>query len=227
MNIAEARSRKDGIDFFINEKNLTISAERTAEGKVVITKENYIKPLERVRNIKVKIMCFLLSLIIATIYSFIEKKGYGHTAIILLILALVWSVVFGYYLLQTKDASNKQSFRYHAAEHKALNFWDKYEKIPETVEDIMKMNSISWRCGSTVVAVVLLLVTLISLGFLFIPLFFLKIAWAALSVYLTMYLWANGKCNFFQKMVISEPSIQEVEVAMEGMKVYLDFKLNK
>ena len=227
MNIAEARSRKDGIDFFINEKNLTISAERTAEGKVVITKENHIKPLERVRGIKIKMMCFMLSLVIAAVYSSIEKNGYGHKAIILLILASLWSIAFGYYLIQTKDENNKQTFRYHAAEHKALNFWDKYKKTPETVEDVMKMNSISWRCGSTVLAVVLLFVTLVSFGFLFVPFLILKITCAALSAYLTMYLWANGKCNFFQKMVILEPSFEEVEVAMECMKVYLDSKLNK
>jgi len=227
MNIAEARSREDGIDFFINEKSLTISAERTVEGKVVITKENYIKPLERVRGIKIKMMCFLLSLVIAAVYSSIEKNGYGYKAIILLVLASLWSVSFGYYLIQTKDKNSKQSFKYHAAEHKALNFWDKYEKKPETIEEVMKMDSISWRCGSTVVVVVLLFITLVSIGFLFVPFLILKIIWAALSAYLVGYLWVTGRCNFFQKMVILEPGFEEVEVATEGMKVYLDSKLNK
>lgn len=55
------------------------------------------------------------------------------------------------------------------AEHKFFNYIDKYKKEPETCEDVMKMSSYSYRCGSTVLVVIMTLLTLCICGILYIP----------------------------------------------------------
>ena len=47
MYIAEARSHNDGIEFFINDKNIIISAKRNQNGEIVITKENEPRSIKK------------------------------------------------------------------------------------------------------------------------------------------------------------------------------------
>ena len=101
---------------------------------------------------------------------------------------------------------------------------DKYKKEPETCEDVMKMSSYSYRCGSTILVVIMTLLTLCICGILYIPTLILKILWIAFSIFITLYLWANNKCDFLQKFVVVEPSYSEVEVAFIGGKDYLKTK---
>ena len=105
-----------------------------------------------------------------------------------------------------------------------LNYIDKYKKEPETCEDVMKMSSYSYRCGSTILVVIMTLLTLCICGILYIPTLILKILWIAFSIFITLYLWANNKCDFLQKFVVVEPSYSEVEVAFIGGKDYLKTK---
>ena len=89
------------------------------------------------------------------------------------------------------------------------------------VEKVMNMSSISFRCGSTVLTVGLIFATLFLVGKAFIPWLILKIVWLVISGYIALKLWANGKCDFLQKLVVLPPTYEEVEVAVEGMKEYL------
>ena len=91
----------------------------------------------------------------------------------------------------------------------------------------MEMDSISFRCGSTIVAVVLIFATLVAIGCIIFPWLIVKIIWFAASVYFTLWLWANGKCDFFQKMVLIEPSKEEIEVAAFGVWEYVKLKAEK
>ena len=86
----------------------------------------------------------------------------------------------------------------------------------------MKMSSYSYRCGSTILVVIMTLLTLCICGILYIPTLILKILWIALSIFITLYLWANNKCDFIQKFVVVNPSYSEVEVAFIGGKEYLN-----
>ena len=101
---------------------------------------------------------------------------------------------------------------------------DKYGKATLDCDEVMKMSSVSWRCGSTIIAVVLVLITLCIVGILFIPWLPLKILWCALSVFITMFLWANEKCNFLQKLALKTPKRAEIEVAVLGMWEYTKMK---
>lgn len=221
MYIAEARSHNDGIEFFINDKNIIISAKRNENGEIVITKE------KEPRTIKKGKSNVLFAMIAAIIGTFILQYGEtidNYKFNVLSFLALVWLLILSYYFIQSKISDNASTFRYHASEHKVLNYWDKYKEIPPNCEELMKIDSVSWRCGSTLIAVFLILITLLILGILFIPWIILKIIWCAVSMFITLYLWANGKCNFLQKCVLKNPGYDEVEVALCGFREYIKEK---
>jgi len=158
------------------------------------------------------------------IFSIIGKLKIPNIEVILVAL-LVWEVVLFFYIERNKNKNNTQSFKYHAAEHKVLNYVDKYGKNAVLdVEKVMNMSSISFRCGSTVLTVGLIFATLFLVGKAFIPWLILKIVWLVISGYIALKLWANGKCDFLQKLVVLPPTYEEVEVAVEGMKEYLRFE---
>lgn len=219
---AEARARANGIDYYVNKRNITIRACRNENGDISVERIKGIKQEKkyRIRNI-------LISLIEVIIYTITKQQlidilDYKLNG--LLILFFIWLALILDYFFNSINPKNKPVFKYHAAEHKVLNYWDKYEKITLDCDEIMAMSSISIRCGSTLIVVGLILVTLCSIGILFVPFIILKILWCIISMVVTFYLWANGKCNFLQKMVIREPSIEEVEVAVKGMLQYIEEK---
>ena len=219
MNIAEARAYKDGIDFYINSKNITVNATLDPyTDDVVITTFNYIRPVEKIRR------NYLLIFAISMIFSIIFKYFENFKIEVIGIISLIWIGVFLYYLIESKNEDNFITFKYHAAEHKALNYYDKYGKSTLDYDEIMKMSSISYRCGSTTIAVVLIFCTISILGILFIPFVLFKIFWILISAFITLYLWANDKCYFLQKMVLHEPDIEQVKVACYGMWVYIGMK---
>lgn len=219
MDIAEARSFDEGIEFY--GKDIVIVATRQ-ENKVIISKSKS----PRLKYKKTKTIPYgpLLFAIIGSLilkhHAFLENSKIQMLGI----LALIWFSIICHYFFHSRNPNMVQSHKYHAAEHKFLNYVDKYGKEPENCEEVMKMSSISYRCGSTIIAVIMVLLTLCISGLLFIPTIFFKIVWIAISIFVTLYLWANGKCDFLQKLVIKEPSYDEVEVSFLGGKEYLKIK---
>lgn len=214
MNIAEAQAFSDGLEFYAHQKNITLRVTRDYTGNIVINKYNYIKDFERKKNKPItNILIFCVSLLF-TIFSTIFHVN------LITFLAFIWMVTFAYFFISSKNPDNASMHKYHASEHKVLNYMDKYNTYPENYHEVMKMPSLSIRCGTTLVAVVYVFVTLIILGISFIPGILLKILWCLFSIYLTLYFWANGFCYFFQKMVIKEPSDSEVELATIALCEY-------
>lgn len=217
MDFAEARSFNDGIEFY--GKDIIITATRK-DGKVNIEKSKFSHQKSS-NKIVDTVICLLFTLIATLILNTFQDSKTQ----ILLIIALIWISVIFFFFLNSLNRKNVQCYKYHAAEHKFLNYIDKYKKEPETCEDVMKMSSYSYRCGSTVLVVIMILLTLCMCGILYIPTLILKIVWIAFSIFITLYLWANNKCYFLQKFVIIEPSYSEIEVAFIGGKEYLKTKL--
>lgn len=221
MNIAEARSFDNGLEFYLHEKNMTLSVMRTPTGEIDISTVNYIKGFKREKNsICNSIAAFFIALLFVSLQASSLHLGYK----ILIMLAIVWIATFGLYYSMFKNSKKANSYKYHAAEHKVLNYIDKFGEATDDVDKVMKMSSFSIRCGSTIVAVIYVLLTLIILGIVLIPGIILKILWIAFSIYATLYLWANGKCYFFQKLAIIEPTYAEVELATIGLCEYLKLK---
>ena len=223
MNIVEARANNKGIDFYINQKNITVSAKRNENGTIVVTREDQIKPPVTQDKRKTRLFSFVMAIVGAFGYEVLETMG-NWKITVLGILAFAWFVILLNYCIRSLNPKNKQLFKYHAAEHKVLNYWDKYKETTLDCNKVMEMSSISFRCGTTVCAVVSLLITISTLGIVCIPWIILKIIWCVFSVVITSYLWVNGKCDFLQKMVIREPELEEVEVAVRGMYEYIKTK---
>lgn len=215
MYIPEARSFDEGIEFY--GKDIVIVATRQ-NGNITISKSKY----SQLKGKKIHAISYgsLLFAIIGTLVfkylSFLENSKFQT----LVVLALIWLSTICYFFFNSRNPDMIQAYKYHAAEHKFLNYVDKYDKAPENCDELMKMSSISYRCGSTILVVIMILSTLCISGFLFIPIIALKIIWIAISIFITLYLWANNKCNFLQKLVIEEPTCEEIEVAFLGGKEY-------
>lgn len=222
MNVAEAKARIDGIDFYINKKNITICASRNENGEISIVQSNIINQKEKFK-ISDRLLALFFTIMYLIVKSFIENFG-DYRIKVLSFFAFIWLAIITRYLIRAVNPKNEQIFKYHAAEHKVLNYWDIHEKVTLDCNEVRQMNSISIRCGSTIIAVVLVLITICMLGILFIPWIVLKIIWCVVSVFVTFLLWATGKCDFLQKMVIREPGIEEIEVAVQGMFEYIKVK---
>lgn len=219
MYIAEARAYNEGIEFY--PKNGKVIFAKRCNGKVVVESRNSSYSEKKENSFKSKIFLLFFCAVNVVIFSIIGKLKIPNIEVILVAL-LVWEVVLFFYIERNKNKNNTQSFKYHAAEHKVLNYVDKYGKNAVLdVEKVMNMSSISFRCGSTVLTVGLIFATLFLVGKAFIPWLILKIVWLVISGYIALKLWANGKCDFLQKLVVLPPTYEEVEVAVEGMKEYL------
>ena len=124
MDFSEARSFNDGIEFY--GKDIIIIATRK-DGKVNIEKSK--SPRLKYSNKFVKtIICLLLTIISNLILNTFQD----FKVQILLIIALFWSSVICFFFFNSRNDKNVQCYKYHAAEHKFLNYIDKYKKEPET-----------------------------------------------------------------------------------------------
>jgi len=221
MNIAEARSFNDGMEFYDHKNNTSIRLTRDSNGDIVIEKQNITKQLKKVKNGPLKTIAMFA---ISILFTFIFNYCHNYKIEIIAILLFIWIVTFGYYFINSKNPNNFMSFKYHAAEHKVLNYMDKFGKATQDCFEIMKMSSISIRCGSTIIAVTYVLISLLTIGILFMPWLILKILWCITSLFITLYLWGKGKCNFFQKLVLKDPEYAEIELATKGLWEYMKMK---
>ena len=219
MDLEEAKAFSDGIDFHVLKQNMVISARRDENGDVSITKhlprEHHTDPMKNLEGI---VVILLFSLVL----SFILNSVSNDRLKVCITLVALWAGTFAYYFYQSKKKSAFSSYRYHAAEHKALNYLDRYEEAPIDIYFLVNTSSYSVRCGSTMVAVLEALVTLFALSITFLPFIWLKVLGCVLGLVIVFFLWAFDLLNFFQKFVIQEPSLAEVEVAYEGLKAYVE-----
>lgn len=221
MDMSEARSFKDGIDFHAKTSNgfITIRARREEDGQISVERIPGVESFNEkysIINIAIGLITVLMNALLSHYLKPLANEMY-YCGIIL----LAWGIAFMYYFVSKINTNNASMYRYHAAEHKLLNYYDKYKKAPETVDDIRKMSSISIRCGSTIIMVAMIFFTLIALSVIFFKSIWIRIPLIILSAILTIYLWGKEKCYTFQKMVLKEPTINELEVALLGMKEYV------
>lgn len=214
----EARSDNNGITFYNKQKGIVIHAGRDKYGNVNISSKKY----NIIQNSPIG-RFYLLSLVFP--YSMLYYAVYSCFNIyilnVLFFILLIWFIVFSSYIIKRTSPEQKQTFKYHGAEHMVLNYYDKYHDVPSNLNDIKKMSNISIRCGSTLIYVGLLLFTFVVITYMLIPYIILKIISIPLCCFIVLYLWANGKCNYLQKLVVEKPGSQELEVAIIGMKEYI------
>ena len=214
----EARAHKDGIDFIVPKKNLVISVKREVDGEIVIYRHSRkTENSNPIKTLQMSILIMFFALILSAILNFIAS----YQVRTLLILAVLWGSLFAYYFYKSKRKQDYSLYRYHAAEHKALNYYDRYSELPRDITFLMNTPSYSVRCGSTIITVAACIITLFTLSIVFIPITWLKIFGCILSLVIVFLMWAFDLLNFFQKFVIIEPTMSEVEVAYAGMKEFI------
>lgn len=221
MRISEARSYSQGIEFLVRcEKgSIIVRGKRDLGGNVVVELDNNFTKERFVSRFKMSIIIATFSLIMAWLGSIIKDHINVHV-IGLEILTILWFTVILYALFMKGQKSREEIYRYHGAEHKVLNYIEKYNKIPKTIEELRKADRLYISCGMTILAVIMLVITMAFLAFSFVPYLVLKVFVFLISLVLIFYLWANGKCDFLQRCIVLEPTDCELEVAIEAMKVY-------
>lgn len=218
MYLEEARAFTNGIEFY--DKSIVFSAQRV-DGKVIVTKSGHSQLKSNKSNYRLLII--MLAVFFSLLFQYC-KVDLTFKVKLMLLFGGAWVLTTSYYFLSSRSKKNIQQLKYHAAEHKVLNYLDEYCVAPTSWEELEKVSSVSIRCGTTILTFTLTLITLGCLGVFFIPWVFVRLLWVLLTSLLSMYLWAKGKLNFFQKLVLSPPSQSELEVAFFGMKEYLDAK---
>lgn len=223
MEWFEARSYKDGIDFNVREKGTYVIAKREKNGQITVTLSNHPRSVEesKYKSIFALIMAIFFTLTISAFRIRDEKAMY------MWLIAFVWIMSILYTVLSNNFAKPRSVLRYHAAEHMALNFYDRYKRAPDSLREIKLMSMINVSCGSTVYVVLLFFITLAMVGIIYVPFVVLKILWMAISASLSVYLWGLGKLDFIQKMNLMRPTDQELEVALAGIQEYERLKKQK
>ena len=225
MYISEARAHSCGVDFYVPEKRITIRAVRKPNCEIEVTKVPGIQ-FNKSYSLKNTTKFKIILLTTAILYSFIIDGLRKYIDIwsfnLILVCAFLWVVMFLYYRAENKNQDSYWEHRYHGAEHKLLNYVDKYKKVPESIDDVKNMSIFSVRCGSTVLTFLLLVATMITLIIWTIPGVILKIIFSILSVFICIFLWGRGNLDFFQRSVVKEPGDAELEVVIAGVKEYAE-----
>ena len=218
MTIAEAKSFHNGIEFYLPKKGIVISSTRDEKGNLVLEQKNVTRISNK--NKEQRLFAVLLTLLYLVASQFLFPYISVPHFPFFFFLILAWISIIGYYKVRAYSLRGQMESKYHAAEHKVLNYMDTHHTVPTSIEELQKMPSISIRCGSTLLAVVLVAITLCSISIILVPFLFFKIVTCLACLALTFYWWGIGKCDFLQKMVIKEPTKNELEVAFYGFKSY-------
>lgn len=225
MDLLGGKSYKNGIDFSFEDegKKQIISARKLESGEITTSFVNTFTK-EKNNSISKKIFSAILAFLVAMGSYFLESQGVKISTSTMCIICLIvfWVSILLFCFFEHKKLANEAVLRYHSAEHKVLNYYYRTFKLPQSVEDIRLEENIYIFCGSTIVAVISVFVSLIVLS-----LFVLK--WPIgiiFSILTTLLMWAKGKCDFIQKFFIKEPTHQEMELAICAMKALAKKKEN-
>ena len=220
MELIGGKSYENGIDFLVKDgkRKFIYSARRNQDDSIeTFVSNSYTKvhtraPWEYALCGIVTILFVLIILFFKTIENAsLAKWGW------ILSLITFWIGFVTFLYLQSRDERNKATARFHAVEHKVLNFYQKYAYLPRTTDDIEKMSAIYMGCGATLIIVIALFSTFAALSILIVPTILLKSLCVAISGVITMYCWANGKCDFAQKWLVKRPTHEEIELGVCAM----------
>ena len=225
MELLGGKSYENGIDFSVKDgKNrYVIQTRKNEKGELeTSTCKCYSNVAKRSR--KRNILSTILAVLFVGMYVSLQNQTSQLITIAgwLIVLALFWLSLIGYCYFDSKEEQNQTTRRYHSAEHKVLNYYLKYEKIPETVDDIRNQPNVYVCCGSSVATVILLFFTLVFINLLVFPNIIFKSIGIIVSVFVCFILWAKGKCDFIQKFYLTPPTDEELELAIYAMKKLLE-----
>lgn len=212
-----ACSYEDGIEFFLKKKTGYSSRARLLEnGKIKVTTERSEHSfLSREKSsIKDYALTLIMAIVVTIIINFVSQELLKHVLLVL-------SIWFFTGLVFYTNGLNSCTRRFHGAEHKILNAYNALNRLP-TMDEALKYSRFYMFCGCTMVSVFLAFGTAIYLCIVIFEGIVITIIAILVMCYFILKLWTRGKLNIFQLFSTSEPTTIEVEVALEGLKGWLE-----
>ena len=245
--IINARSKKNGIVFYSNRipflgiEAILDDSENIQTNIVDKGLEKFIDYLgtyneeENTLN-KKRIIIFYVLIIILSIVLYVCFKNFGFLIASMYFLAFVFRDLYEFInevpLLRKKDKHGYSIAKFHGAEHKVVNAYNKLERIP-TLEEAKKFSRFSKLCGSRTIIYSMFTYTVLTVSlFLYFSFNFNDFMYLAimLAIIISIKIGENyGVLNFFQVFVTSDPGDKEIELAIEGLKQFetLEDKLER
>lgn len=186
-----------------------------------------INPFEDFYYEVAKKLTIILDIILVLALLFMKQFGYAILAVSFSLLLSIPLSIFltEIYILQHTEEGRKNA-RFHAAEHKMVNAYRKYQKVP-TIEQIKKASRYTTLCGSLEIIIPLfsqvgLYILLILSNELFSNLY-LKLGSMLISGGIAFLLYHYGETlfQFFEIFLTKTPSNEELEISLEAIKGFV------
>lgn len=123
------------------------------------------------------------------------------------------------YDIKSKRGNQRMAGKYHAAEHMAINAYEKLHRVPQ-LDEIKKFSRFSKNCGSNEILYNLIFYIIIGLLVSFVAPrnIILYIMLAGMTLILMPIIKSNGLLKFLQILTTNKPSDRELEVAIESIR---------
>lgn len=225
LNDAQAKSISNGIIFYPTLQDYVVSSTVDETGNISVNtiKLAEFKKIEKETALKEKNSKKIDNF---TIWVFIS---YVFFIILIFRMPILIALVnfFRYFLLSiagiitySLNHTEKKTKKFHSAEHMIFNAYEDLERLP-TLEELKEYSHFHDECGTNSMAFLMLEISaIIFCSYISnIALFFL------ISIGITLLLKIlldHGCFNFFQLLTTSPATDLELNVAIEGMKVWIE-----
>lgn len=225
--IREVRSKKNGIIFYSNQlpeigvltfiddsgkiqsKTIPVHLDELSERLESLSSGRYYSTRNRV-------LVFDVILILICLFSMDFHFVLASIYFSILVSFKLFTFIDISYQMKSNNGKDRSLARFHAAEHMAINAYEKYQRIP-TFEEIKRSSRFSKSCGSMKHLKQIAICSLISLSVAFLA------DWNSIAYFISLVLivvlsYFDGWIRFLQIFITSKPSDKEIEVAIEGLK---------
>ena len=234
--IKSARSKQNGIIFYSNifpHIGLETTIDESGNLQKTLTCKNFERYYDSFgtlheENYKVKIWKVLLFDIILIILSIAISFFSGNPGFA--IAALYFSSFVSFQLFdlikfcydhKSKRGTRHSTAAFHAAEHMAINAYEKLQRIP-TLEEIKNFSRFHRYCGSRFIfsRICSFLMLCLSMAFFSMNYEFLYLISIGIIIVFIIVSGKYGLLNFLQIFVTNKPSDKELLLAIEGLKQF-------
>ncbi len=209
--IKEAVSKPDGIIFYSNNYPLVgVMSFQDKSGKVQTKKVIRIEQSNRItlREKQIKLLLEVMLIVIGAITN------------IGCFMASIYFVLFVSTHLTIVLKNDKATGKYHAAEHKAIAAYEKYQRVPN-LEEVRTFSRFSPKCGSRFILNGLAKRICFTIDIYVIFQNIIMGIFLLLIIEMIMYIAKKTGCyKYLQIFVTSKPTDKELEVAIAGLQQF-------
>lgn len=226
MEVYEGRSLENGTELYVcqNEGSFIISSLMGKDGKITVNEKTKFTSNKKFNKWRV-IACLAILNSTFIIIGFSIFLEFALEKICFFGMLGILNFVLYNCFIEFYKKSNVSTLRYHTATHIVLNYYNKYGKLPETLENIAKTDKKRTSCIFSVtfcfllIGFILLFIVALSINW------WLKLLLIILCTGITFVAWASGVFNSFtQENLLLLPSFKELEVALKAMERFIEIQ---